>query len=456
MRSILFYLSHCFIPLNHVFFCLAYQLPLRKRAHGKLRLLLCFVIGLLFLPLWTGISKLSAYGNATALTGVSYSANVFIYLLVQMVTMLLLFWFDCDISLSDAIYGTACAYTTQHLSDTIIMLLFPWRAFSGASDSVSAAFSLHFSDISAFFISLVVLLCGYFLIARPLPENGQYQADTTYSWGSALVVLGFVLIPSYYAKILLPVSGTAMFRVCMLFDLLCCVFMLWVQVERQQEKKLIREVQVERIIRDRQKEQFTIARDSVERINRKCHELKHQVAAIRSLPNAEEQKKGLAELEKAVVFYDYFAKSGNEVIDTVLTEKGLLCEQAGITWTCMANGPTLDFMEASDLYLLFDSALENSIESVRKLTDQKHRIIALTLHRKRDMAFLQIENYFEGTLVFDHGLPASTKPSDGLHGYGLKNIRSIVQKYHGTMDITTENRLFLLSILLPLPEKKGT
>ena len=153
MRSILFYLSHCFIPLNHVFFCLAYQLPLRKRAHGKLRLLLCFVIGLLFLPLWTGISKLSAYGNATALTGVSYSANVFIYLLVQMVTMLLLFWFDCDISLSDAIYGTACAYTTQHLSDTIIMLLFPWRAFSGASDSVSAAFSLHFSDISAFFIS---------------------------------------------------------------------------------------------------------------------------------------------------------------------------------------------------------------------------------------------------------------------------------------------------------------
>lgn len=447
------YFMQCFFPLNHVFFCLAYQLPLQKRPHGTLRLLICFAVGLFFSPLLILLSSVFPSDSQIFLDQTSYYRSIFIFLILQLCIMVLLFWFDCDISLADAVYGTACAYATQHLSDAVIMLLFPERAFSQVY--VFSSLSTFLWELPAFLISLVTLLGGYFLVARRLPEKGRYQNPTMHSWLAALIVLGFALFLSYAAKLLLPTSGSAMFRICMMFDLLCCVFMLWVQVERQREKKLIRDMQIERVIRARQKEQFLIARDSVERINRKCHDLKHQVAAIRQIADSDEQQKSLAELEKAVVFYDYMAKSGNEVIDTVLTEKGLLCEQAGITWTCMANGPTLEFMEPEDLYLLFDSALENAIECVRNLRNEKQRIIALTLHRKRDMAFLQIENYYETPIIFDHGLPRSTKPQNETHGYGLKNIRAIVQKYHGTMDITTENGLFLLSILLPLPDPIG-
>lgn len=444
------YFIQCFFPLNHVFFCLAYQLPLQKRPHGNLRLLICLAVGMLFSPFLVLLGTVFLPDSQVLLRQTFYYWSIFIFLILQLLSMVLLFWFDCDISLADAVYGTACAYSTQHLSDAVIMLLFPERAFSQVY--VFSSLETFLGELPAFLISLATLLGGYFLVARRLPEKGRYQNTTAHSWLAASIVLGFALFLSYAAKILLSSSGTAMFRICMAFDLLCCVFMLWVQVEHRHEMQLIREVQIERVIRARQKEQFIIARDSVERINRKCHNLKHQVAAIRRIADSDEQQKSLAELEKAVAFYDFMVKSGNEVIDTVLTEKSLLCEQSGITWTCMANGPTLEFMEPGDLYLLFDSALENAIESVRCLSDEKQRIIALTLHRKRDMAFLQIENYYSGSLVFEHGLPRSTKPQDGVHGYGLKNIQAIVQKYHGTMDISAENGLFLLSILLPLPD----
>lgn len=445
MGILWYYLLRDVCPLNQVFFCLAFQLPLRKRAHARLRLTLCLLIGLLLTPALVLFSTLVTPDLAMTLSDSAYYLSIFVFLLAQMGIMLILFWLDCDISLGDAVYGTACAYTVQHLSDTVIMLLFP------ETNNMDAAQHLVYAP-AEFLISLLVLVGGYILVARQLPENGRYESNTMHSWLSALTVLGFALSLSYYAKILMPTSGTAMFRVCMLFDLLFCVFMLWVQVSRQRERRLIHEVQVERIIRARQREEFEVARDSVERVNRKCHELKHQVAAIRQIADTAEQQRSLAELEQAVVFYDYMVKSGNEVIDTVLTQKGLLCEQAGITWTCMADGATLEFIEAGDLYLLFDSALENAIEAVQHLTDTRHRIIALTLHRKRDMAFLQIENYYDGTLTWEHDLPVSTKPRDGTHGYGLKNMQSVILKYHGTMSITAENNLFLLSILLPIPD----
>ncbi len=437
------------LPQHIVFFCIAYQLPLRKRSQWQLRCAAGLVISLFTVPLVQMVTAQMTKTESPPVMDRTYYITILLFLLVQLCAMALLFWFCCDIPIYDAIYGTACAYATQHLADTLMTILYPDMAFS----SISVQWLVDYWP--ALIISVGVLLAGYYLVAVRLPENGCYQVEASHSWLSAVLVVTFAIGLNYYAKIMQWASDLGMFRVCMLFDLLCCVFVLWVQVERQREKRLAGEMQTERVIRARQKEQFEIARDSVERINRKCHDLKHQVAAIRRIADTAEQQKCLAELEQAVVFYDYMVKSGNEVIDTVLTEIGLLCEQAGITWTCMANGPTLEFMEDGELYLLFNSALENAIESVQKLSDPKQRIIALTLHRKREMAFLQIENYYAEPPVFEQGMPISTKPKDGTHGYGLKNIRSVVEKYRGTLDLSAENGLFLFSVLIPLPPENA-
>lgn len=447
MRDVWISFVQNLFPIHTVFFCLAFQLPLAKRSHWPLRFALTAALTLLAVPALNLSFQITGSVHLLDRPQEIYQLGIFFFLVIQLVAMVLLFWFDCDVSFSDALYGTICAYAAQHLSDALTMLFFPDQAFDRLQNE-------ELFHLPAFAISLAVLVAGYFLVAVRLPEKGHYQVSVTHTLLSATLVVGFALLLSYYAKIM-QASSLGLFRVCMMFDLLCCVFVLWVQVERQQEKRLIREVQTERVIRAQQKNQFDMVQAGIERVNRKCHDLKHRIAAIRRIPDPAEQQKCLADLEQAVLFYDYMVKSGNEVIDTVLTEKSLICEQEGITWTCMANGPTLDFMEDGDLYLLFNGALENAIESVRKLSDPKRRIIALTLHRKRDMAFLQIENYFAQPPVFEDGLPRSTKPEGSRRGCDLKAIRSVVEKYHGTMDLSAENGLFLFSVLIPLPSQAG-
>ena len=60
-----------------------------------------------------------------------------------------------------------------------------------------------------------------------------------------------------------------------------------------------------------------------------------------------------------------------------------------------------------------------------------------------------IENYYDGTLKLEHGLPVTTRDHPMDHGYGMRSIQEIAQKYGGSISVDMENQIFLLSILLP-------
>ena len=51
-----------------------------------------------------------------------------------------------------------------------------------------------------------------------------------------------------------------------------------------------------------------------------------------------------------------------------------------------------------------------------------------------------------------HGLPVTTKEEKLEHGYGMKSIQEITQKYNGQLQVRFENNTFILNILLPSPE----
>ena len=69
--------------------------------------------------------------------------------------------------------------------------------------------------------------------------------------------------------------------------------------------------------------------------------------------------------------YSAIVRTGNEILDTILTEKSLICENSGIHISCVADGSLLAFMNPVDLYTLFGNALDNAIEAVRKLESKE-------------------------------------------------------------------------------------
>lgn len=141
------------------------------------------------------------------------------------------------------------------------------------------------------------------------------------------------------------------------------------------------------------------------------------------------------------------------MLDTVLTEKSLTCEQKEIMWTCMADGSQLDFLDPVDLYAIFGNALDNAIEGVQELQEPEKRVISVTVFNRGNLAILQIENYYGHKLQFQDGLPKSRKGDGACHGFGIKSIRRTVEKYNGSVSIHAEDSIFVLSVVFPVPNQ---
>jgi sensor histidine kinase regulating citrate/malate metabolism len=114
-------------------------------------------------------------------------------------------------------------------------------------------------------------------------------------------------------------------------------------------------------------------------------------------------------MERAISVFESQNKTGNSVLDTVLTGKSLQCGEYNINFTCVADGTLLDFMEALDICSIFGNALDNAIESVKELADSEKRLIRVAVFSQNDFLMLRIENYYEGNLQFEDDLPLTTK-----------------------------------------------
>lgn len=346
----------------------------------------------------------------------------------------------------DALYGTACVYAMQHISFCLTI------AILGETESLAALTLLRFA--ASWGIAILVGIIGYLCIARHLPLDGHYGVSRRKAIVISTIVFSIAMLLNYPVR---QVTGRNpfLYSVCMIYDLLTCAFILYSQTEQRRETDLVASLRTERRLRQQMQEQYELSRDNIEQINRKCHNLKHQLAALRFVSSSEERDAGLQEMERAVMIYDAVAKTGNEVLDTVLTQKSLTCEENQISWTCMADGTALNHIAPVDLYTLFGNALDNAIESSCRIADPDKRNVSVTVQRQHGTAFIQVENYYEGTIRMEDGLPVTTKEDTCNHGYGVRSIREIASRYGGTMDIAAEDELFVLSILLPLPKVDG-
>ena len=204
----------------------------------------------------------------------------------------------------------------------------------------------------------------------------------------------------------------------------------------------------------REQKQYAFTKDTIDLINIKCHDLKHQLSVLKSL-SEEDREKSLKDVEKAVMIYGNIAKTGNETLDIILTEKSFLCEKYGVRFTYMIEGEGLSFMEPADISSLFGNALDNAIESVMRETQAEKRVIKLNASKKRAYLSVHLENYCSEKVRFKDGLPVSGKADKLNHGFGAKSMRYIVEKYGGAMVMRQEGCLVVLDIILPMGESAG-
>lgn len=199
-----------------------------------------------------------------------------------------------------------------------------------------------------------------------------------------------------------------------------------------------------------QEKQYAISKESEETIKRLSHDLKYKLRALKN-PQATNSDEIIAELQDGVDYYDSLIRTDNETLNALLTEKNLFCIKNDIRLSCIVNSSELDFIKIIDLYVLLGNALDNAIEGVSKLADKERRTISFSINIRERFIHINIENYYDGIIEFKDNMPVTAKKEKEIHGYGLTSIRSIAHKYDGDVSISTENGIFSLQILIPIP-----
>lgn len=206
-----------------------------------------------------------------------------------------------------------------------------------------------------------------------------------------------------------------------------------------------REISLMEQVLHEERKQYQTIKENIDIINMKCHDLKHRFSELSDRLTDEE----VQTLQEAVSIYDNNIKTGNEVLDILLYEKQLVCRQEEISLSCMAQGTLLSFMHTRHLYSLFNNALNNALEAVRRLDDPDKKCIGITVFKKEDTIEISVYNYFSGDLSIVNETMFSTKEDQNHHGFGIMSMRYIVQQYGGNLSTLIDGEIFTLQISIP-------
>jgi hypothetical protein len=229
-------------------------------------------------------------------------------------------------------------------------------------------------------------------------------------------------------------------------DIINCLFIIIVQYIGLTTSKINVEKQLSEKILEDEKRQYANFKNSVEYVNIKCHDLKHELAVLKNGGSFARDK--IEEIANGLTLYDAFAKTGNETLDIILTEKNLSCIANNITFSYIADASSLRFMEESDIYTMFGNLLNNAIEHVSKIEDKEKRVIRMFIKPRGNMVIIHQENYNIAPPKFENGIPVTTKGDTHYHGYGIKSMKSTARKYGGDLRISTEDNMFRVDIFL--------
>lgn len=291
----------------------------------------------------------------------------------------------------------------------------------------------------------IIYAAFYFIFARRLRkfETSYFENKQIIFLSIALLMFTVIFGQNYRNDTL------ALYLMVAFYDIMCCVFTLCMQYSMIKSAKMQQDFKVMEHVLYLQKQQMQSTKENIDIINIKCHDLKHQISQLGDRISADELK----ELTNAISIYDLSVKTGNEALDVILAEKSLFCGRQNIKLNCIADGKNLSFMKASDIYSLFGNAIDNAIEAVSKLENNDRRIISISVKESMGAVSIHFENFYNGKLSFLDALPLSTKEDKRYHGFGMKSIKMLTESYGGYFTLKTDDKVFVLNILLPIPAK---
>lgn len=234
------------------------------------------------------------------------------------------------------------------------------------------------------------------------------------------------------------------FSACMIF--VCILYLIY---------RIFRLVYTQNMILQRLNEQLTYSEKlsaSDERLRSFRHDFKNHMIVINSLfENGDIQgaKAYFAGLTESADGMLKKFSTGNPVVDSLLDVKSAKSAQYGAEIVFSGMIPP-DGIAQNDMCIAVGNLIDNAVEACAAPGDGEKKTISVTGTVKNNALLLTVSNPAAAAGSFRARLLRTTKKDTGSHGFGMKNVNAVAEKYSGSFSVRAENGLFTAELFLQL------
>ena len=172
------------------------------------------------------------------------------------------------------------------------------------------------------------------------------------------------------------------------------------------------------------------------------HDIRNHIAVVKKLlqnGKLEEAVTYMEDLDDMAEKMSFPCSTNNPVVDILVGNKLGIAKSMGIGVDCSLLLPYPCGIRDIDICIVLSNALDNAIHAVKNLGAGIEKYIRVSGRIQGDFLMMEIQNSFHGKGAFKKGT-------------GLSNVKKVAEKYGGAMSIETKENVFVLHVLLIIPQ----
>ena len=267
------------------------------------------------------------------------------------------------------------------------------------------------------------------------------------SWGGVILMqvmlIGFVTVLAFHLQ------GSELVRAVLMLAIIdYVVIYIYDRLILSEEERIRNLLLVEQ--KESYEREMEILLDSRKKIRGIYHDIKNHILILRSYSDQkryQELDEYLGRLQEETQASVPQVYTGQPAVDSMLHYK--IGSAKEIPIEVETSIPEQLKMDDFDITVILGNLLDNAIEACEKLEKEKRRI-QLSIKLVKNQLFIRTENPYEGKLKWQGSRLLTQKADENNHGIGLENVKRVVEKYHGTLEMSAEDQVFRTKILLYL------
>lgn len=353
------------------------------------------------------------------------------------ISLMAIFLIGCTYSgsLKKTILLSVMCYAIQCASDVIAVFLFTKLSDNGSYELVSMYLS-----VLLFYIIVIVLKNVY---------KKQVQEEFSGQWSYLLIsaicsicILYMIANDTGMARITIVVTGMVVLAVnIMLYRFYVSMSDRFIY---EQDNILLRKQM------DIYEQQISANVENAEKIRAIRHDMKHHIREIKELAEkgmTEEINEYIDMLAGDINEAQSYIDTGNAALDGIVNYYMSVAATENIIFDTNISVPQNMQIKTYDLNIIMGNLLDNAFENTMMA---KNKQVLLKMKYFNSILYISSINTYTGAIKKSGEKFISLK--DSSHGYGVDNIKRIVNKYNGNIEIDYKNNIFNISIMLYIGE----